>query len=118
MAGTAAEILAFLEALRQRGGAILKPDTVALAVQNQIGDLPRRDKDTGKRFGFLGAVLDDPAAAASPQARGTINWGGIYGHSWFVDLANGLTAVMLTNTAVEGCTGRYPDELRDAIYGV
>jgi CubicO group peptidase (beta-lactamase class C family) len=118
MVGTAGDILVFLEALRERGGSILKPETVAQAVQNQIGTLPREEKDAGQRFGYFGAVLDDPAAAQSPQSRGTIRWGGVYGHSWFIDMANGLSAVMLTNTALEGCTGQYPKDLRDAIYGV
>lgn len=117
MAGTAGDFLKLLEALRNRGTPILNPDTVAQATRNQIGDLPREAKDAGQRFGLIGAVLDDPVAAASPQARGTFNWGGIYGHSWFVDPANGLSVIGMTNTAVEGCIGTYPKDIRNAVYG-
>jgi CubicO group peptidase (beta-lactamase class C family) len=117
MAGSAGNFLTFLEALRNRGTPILKPDTMAQAIRNQIGDLPREEKDAGQRFGLLGAVLVDPDAAQSPQAAGTFRWGGVYGHSWFVDMASGLSAVSMTNTAVEGCNGNYPKEVRDAIYG-
>jgi CubicO group peptidase (beta-lactamase class C family) len=117
MAGTAGDFLTFLEALRDRGGAILQPDTVAQITRNQIGDLPRRPKDAGQRFGYLGAVVADPVAAQTPQAPGTINWGGVYGHSWFVDMVSGLSMVSMTNTAVEGCTGNYPKDIRNAIYG-
>lgn len=117
MVGSPDDLLRFLEALRSGGGAILRPETVAMATSNQIGDLPRDPKDAGQRFGLIGAVLDDPAAACSPQARGTFNWGGIYGHSWFVDPQNGLSMVSLTNTPVEGCLGLYPKQVRNAVYG-
>lgn len=114
--GTASDLLRFFEAIRTGGDPILLNETVALAVQNQIGDVPRREDDVGRRFGWLGSVLEDPAAANSPQQAGTVDWGGIYGHSWFFDPVSGYTMVSLTNTAVEGCTGDYPDQLIAAIY--
>lgn len=114
--GTADDLLKFFEAIRNRGTPILNPDTVAQAIQNQIGDLPRRPHDTGQRFGFLGAVIADPEAAGRPQAPGSIRWGGVYGHEWFVDFTNGITAISLTNTPYEGCNGSYPQEIARAIY--
>jgi CubicO group peptidase (beta-lactamase class C family) len=114
MAGTPEDIAKFLEALRTGGGAALKPETVALGFSNRIGDLYR--KDQGQRFGYFGAVIDDPAAAESPSAAGTVNWGGVYGHSWLVDPANAITIVSMSNTALEGCTGRYPKDLIRAAY--
>jgi CubicO group peptidase (beta-lactamase class C family) len=71
---------------------------------------------SGWGFGFGGSVLADPSAAGSPQSRGTWQWGGVYGHSWFVDPERRLTVIALTNTALEGLLGRFPIELRDAIY--
>lgn len=106
-----------MPASRQGGGPILKPETVAMALSNQIGDLPRRPHDQGQRFGFLGAIVADPRAAGSPVAPGTVRWGGAYGHEWFVDRHNGLTVVGFTNTAVEGCSGQFIRDVRDAIYG-
>jgi CubicO group peptidase (beta-lactamase class C family) len=70
----------------------------------------------GWGFGFGGSVLIDPSTAGSPQSRGTWQWGGVYGHSWFVDPERQLTVVALTNTALEGLFGQFPFELRDAIY--
>jgi CubicO group peptidase (beta-lactamase class C family) len=116
--GTADDLLAFFEAIRNRGTPILKPEIVAQAIQNQIGDLPREEKDAGQRFGFFGAVIVDPVAADRPQAAGTIRWGGIYGHDWFVDFANGITAIMMTNTSPDGCSGLHPRNVTRAIYGV
>ena len=114
--GSADDIFAFFEAIRNRGTPILKHETAALAIQNQIGDLP--GLDPGFRFGFLGAVITDPLAAGRPQAAGSIRWGGVYGHDWFVDIANGITAVIMTNTAVGGNKGPYPEAIRNAIYDV
>lgn len=115
--GTADDLIRFFEAIRQRGTPILKPDTVAQAIVNQVGDLPRRPHDAGQRFGFLGAVIADPEEAGRPQAAGTIRWGGVYGHDWFVDFASGISCVTLTNTPIEGCNGEYPKQVARAIYG-
>jgi CubicO group peptidase (beta-lactamase class C family) len=117
MAGTALDFMTFLEMLRNGGGKVLKPETVGAGMVNQIGDLPRDPKDAGKRFGFFGAVVEDPAATGTPVSPGTVESGGIYGHMWLVDRAAGLTVASFTNTAAEGCNGPYNDELRAAIYG-
>ena len=114
MAGTPSDIAHFLETLRTGGGPMLSREIVELGFSNRIGDLPR--DDAGQRFGYFGAVIDDPVAASSPSARGTVNWGGVYGHSWLVDPANRLTIVSMSNTALEGCTGRYPKDLIRAVY--
>jgi CubicO group peptidase (beta-lactamase class C family) len=67
-------------------------------------------------FGFGAAIVKDPVAAQTPQSSGTYAWGGVYGHSWFVDPELELSVVALTNTAVEGVAGIFPVAVRDAIY--
>ncbi len=114
MASTITDMMIFFDALRDGGGPILQPQSVENAMSNHIGDLKR--DDAGQRFGLFGAVLADPVAAASPQSMGTVSWGGIYGNTWFIDPARGLTVVALTNTAPEGCLGQFPNLVRDAVY--
>ena len=80
------------------------------------GNLPLDVTGPGWAFGLGAAVLTDPALAGSPQSPGTWAWGGAYGHSWFVDPVRKLTVVAMTNTALAGMTGAFPDALRDAIY--
>jgi CubicO group peptidase (beta-lactamase class C family) len=116
MVGTAGDVLTFLEALRTGGAPILKPATVATMMKDQVG-VQAATQGPGWGFGYGWAVLDDPAAAKTPQGAGTIQWGGVYGHSWFVDPKNRLTVVTLTNTAFEGMNGAFTVQLRDAIYG-
>ncbi|MBO0724740.1 MAG: beta-lactamase family protein [Blastocatellia bacterium] len=116
MVGAAPEFLRFLETLRNGGGLLVKPDTAAAMMRNQVGDLPVNARGPGWGFGFGASVLKDPEQAGSPQSTGAWGWGGVYGHSWFIDPAQKLTVIGLTNTAIEGMAGRFTTELRDAVY--
>lgn len=115
MAGTADDVMTLLEVYNSRPG-LLEPATVAMARQNQIGDLPRREHDAGKRFGFIGAVLADPKAARNPAPVGTVDWGGVWGHNWIIDPVNRMTVVVCTNTTYEGCNGPFRDDILRAVY--
>ena len=115
MAGTAPDLLRLLETLRQGGGTLLPSEWVAEMARDQTAG---RELPDAPGFGFgLGlSVLRDPVLAASPEAAGTWRWGGAYGHSWFVDRAQGLSVVAFTNTLYEGMCGRFVTDLRDAVY--
>ncbi|GHA10943.1 esterase [Devosia pacifica] len=113
MAGTAGDILKFLEMLRNGGNGILSADLINAGMQNQIGTVTR---DPGMRFGYFGAVVEDATAAQTPCPEGTVTWGGIYGHDWFIDPVNKLSVMIATNTATEGSNGQLPKDIRRAIY--
>lgn len=115
MAGTADDVMKMLEVYNGRPG-LLEPATVATALANQIGDLPRREQDAGKRFGFIGAVLEDKQAANNPAPVGMVDWGGAWGHNWVVDPVNRMTIVVCTNTTFEGCNGPFRDDILRAVY--
>lgn len=112
--GTADDVMKMLEVYN--GGSFLKPETVEEAFTNQIGTLPRREGDAGKRFTVLGAMIDDPKAANSPCPVGTLDWGGAWGHNWIIDRTNKLSIAVLTNVAPEGCNGPFREDIRDAVY--
>lgn len=114
MAGTASDVMRLLEALR---GDFLAAGTKAAAFSNQIGSLPRHAKDPGKRFGFLGAVLEDAALAGSPMPVGAVDWGGAWGHNWVIDPGSATTIVVCTNTLFEGCNGPFREEIAGAVFG-
>jgi CubicO group peptidase (beta-lactamase class C family) len=116
MAGNAGDMLAFIEALRTGGAPILQRETVAAMMTVQTGGLPIVNRGPGWAFGFGAAILTDPAAAQSPQSPGTFGWGGVWGHTWFLDPVRRLSVVSLTNTALEGMMGRYTRDLRNAVY--
>lgn len=116
MAGSAGDFLCLLEALRQGGDGLLPNELVEEMGRDQTGGLELPDAP-GFGFGLGFSVLRDPALAASPESAGTWRWGGAYGHSWFVDRAQGLSVIAFTNTLYEGMNGRFVTDLRDAVYG-
>jgi len=115
MAGTAPDFLRLLEALRTNDERLLQAEWVAEMGRDQIGGLELPNAP-GFGFGLGFSVLRDRHAAASPESNGTWRWGGAYGHSWFVDRARRLSVVAFTNTLYEGMSGRFVNDLRDAVY--
>ncbi len=114
MAGTAHDVMKLLEMLRTGGDHLLSPEIARAALSNQIGEI---QGEPGYRFTFVGGLVTDPAAAMTALPKGAIQWGGVYGNTWFIDPAERLTVVSLTNNALEGCNGAYPEMLRAAVYG-
>ena len=117
MVGSASDFMRLLETLRQGGAPLLPPALARQLGENQTAafDLPFWP---GRGFGLGFTVLTDPQLAATPEAAGTWRMGGTYGHSWFVDLAQELSVVAFTNTALEGMAGPFVTELCQAVYGV
>ena len=116
MIGNAPDMLAFIEAIRTGGNSILSRETVRAMMTVQTGDFLIVNRGPGWGFGYGGSILTDPKAALTPQSPGTYGWGGVWGHSWFIDPVKRVSMVSLTNTALEGMMGRYIRDLRDAIY--
>jgi CubicO group peptidase (beta-lactamase class C family) len=114
MIGSAPDVLRLLEAMRKGGAPVLEKSTADAMFHNQVAGTPGQQPGAG--FGFGGALVVDPAALKTPQSAGTLYWGGVYGHSWFVDRTRKITVVALTNTALEGMSGKFPNELRAAVY--
>ncbi|CDM56188.1 MULTISPECIES: serine hydrolase domain-containing protein [Rhizobium] len=115
MAGTAGDILAILETIRRGGAPLLDASTVSAMIRDQTNGLTGLQRP-GLGFGYGWAVVTDPDRAGLPLARGAIQWGGVYGHSWFIDPERSLTVVALTNTALEGLFGAFPFDIGTAIY--
>jgi CubicO group peptidase (beta-lactamase class C family) len=114
MNGSAPDTLRLLEAMRKGGAPVLEKSTADTMFRNQVAGKPGQGPGVG--FGFGGSLVVDPAAVKTPQSAGTLYWGGVYGHTWFVDPARRITVVALTNTALEGLVGKFPDALRTAVY--
>ncbi len=110
MVGTASDYLALLEAIRTGGNPILHPETAAAMTQPQTGDV---DSSPGMKFGFGFAVSTD--YQLSHMRKGSFRWGGVYGGHFWVDPRAKLTVVALTNTALTGTSGPFPQELARAI---
>ncbi len=116
MVGTAGDFMKLLLSLRPDSThRVLKPETVALMMRNHT-EPQVQTLGPGWGFGYGWAILTNPELARTPQGKGTIQWGGAYGHSWFYDPVYDIAVVALTNTAIEGMSGAFPQEVRDAVY--
>lgn len=118
MNGGASDIARLLDAIRSGGDGVVSPDSASAMTSNQIGDLRILFDPTGSTvFGFGGAIMLDPAKAGSPMSPGAWHWGGVWGHSWFVEPVRKTTIVCLTNTTLEGMLGQLPRDLVQAVAG-
>ena len=116
MVGTANDYLQFLEAFRTGQQTVLTPQTHKQFAQNMTGEMLVDMAGEGWGFGLGVAVLKDPKPTGVPMHAGTWGWSGVYGSSFFVDPKARLSVVILTNTALAGMAGEFPDALRKAIY--
>jgi CubicO group peptidase (beta-lactamase class C family) len=118
MNGKAKDIVRFLDTIRAGGAPILSKDTTQQMMSNQIGPLRVIFDPTGNTaFGFGGSILLDPAASGSALSPGSWQWGGVWGHSWFVDPTRKMTIVNLTNTTLEGMVGQMVGDVQRAAVG-
>jgi CubicO group peptidase (beta-lactamase class C family) len=117
MACSATDFQVFLEAMLHGGGGVVSAETAQDMRTNQTGGHAIVTSGPGWGFGFGGAVMLDPAASGSPLPAGAWMWGGVYGHSWFVDPGSQTTFVLMTNTSTEGMSGRLSQELMAAVAG-
>lgn len=93
---TSADYTRFLEAMRQGGEPILGRKSVELMTVNHLGELPNLLPGTGFGLGF--AVRVDPAGAGQLGSVGEFSWGGAYHTQYWVDPAEKLTVVYMTQT--------------------
>ncbi len=73
---------------------ILAPSTVRLMAVNHIGERFAWEKGTGFGLGF--SVLEDVGLRGSVGSVGEYGWGGAYHSSYWVDPAQELVVVYLT----------------------
>ncbi len=92
------------------GHRYLKAATIELMTQSHIGDVPYRPGQTfGLGFGVTTVTPEDGS-----DSKGRFQWSGAYSTFFFVDPANDLYAILMTQTSP--FTGRYGDELRKHVY--
>lgn len=116
LVGTADDFVRFLEVIRSGGAPLLGRAMHAKILTSATGSLATL-RGPGWGFSLAAAVVEDPKAARTPMSAGSIEWGGAYGHSWWVDPSAGLSVVILTNTSFEGMSGKLPGDIKAAVYG-
>lgn len=98
LVSTAPDYARFLQAMLDGGvldGArILAPSSVRLMTANHVGDLYPWSEGTGFGLGF--STAEDLGARGEPGTEGEFAWGGAYHSSYWVDPAQDLVVVYMT----------------------
>lgn len=115
--GTTSDYAKFCQFLLDEGATpsgkqLIKPATLKLMTQNHLGDIPYRD---GQGFG-LGFGIDTEVPEDGLGSAGRYYWSGAYSTFFFVDPANDLYAILMTQ--LSPYTGTYGDALRKHVYRV
>lgn len=78
------------------GVRLLGPKTVELIFANHTGDLPLWLSGPGMGFGLGYSVVLDRAVAHTSDTEGSVSWGGAFGTLFWIDPAEELVAIVLT----------------------
>jgi CubicO group peptidase (beta-lactamase class C family) len=118
MSGTIGDYARFLQMLLNEGeldGArVLRAETVRQMTQNATANMPTlRGPGWGFTLGF--GIVTDPAAAKTRLPAGSYGWGGIYGTQFWIDPANRVVGLVMTQTAIIG-SGPISSPVREAFY--
>ena len=90
---TTADYTRFLEAIRRGGGPILSRKSVELMTTDNLRDI---EVAPGLGFGLGFGTVSDPGLRGEIGSAGEFNWGGAYHTSYWVDPAEKLTVVYMT----------------------
>lgn len=116
MVGTADDFLRFLEVLRTGGAPLLQPASTRALLSNAVGRLYEPARGQGWGWSLMAALVEDPVPTGSPMQPGSVEWGGAYGHNWWLDPQAGICGIILTNTAFAGMAGNLPEQIKKAVY--
>jgi CubicO group peptidase (beta-lactamase class C family) len=94
------------------GHRLLKPGTVALMTQNQIGDV----KQGLNKFGLGFSIVTPAGAAQTGQSVGSYEWGGAFGTDYWVDPKEKLVVLLYTQKFPHNNTPDLVPRFRKAVY--
>jgi CubicO group peptidase (beta-lactamase class C family) len=108
----------FLQMLLNNGSSngrqLLKPATVALITQNQMGEVSQG----GNKFGLGFSIVTPQTAKVPGLSAGSYEWGGIFGTTYWVDPKTKLVALIYTqkypNTTGRDLAGKFKAAVYEA----
>ena len=101
LVSTLPDMVALLRSLLPGGATLLKAETIALMMTNQLPDgmcirFPGQGEIRGKGFGLAGAVTLTPSSIDPAASTGEFQWGGIAGTHWWISPQANLAGVLMT----------------------
>jgi CubicO group peptidase (beta-lactamase class C family) len=100
LVSTLPDMVALLRSLLPGGRTLLKPETIAQMMSNQLpegqwirfanlGEMP------GQAFGLAGGLIVNPSPLIHPDATGEFYWGGVAGTQWWISPKCNMAGVMM-----------------------
>jgi CubicO group peptidase (beta-lactamase class C family) len=100
LVSTLPDMVALLRSLLPGGPTLLKSDTIALMMTNQLPKgvwirFPGLGELHGRGFGLAGGLIVEPSALDDEDERGQLFWGGVAGTQWWVSPKMNMAAILM-----------------------
>ena len=100
LVSTLPDMVALIRSLLPGGPTLLKPDTIALMMTNQLPAgvwirFPAVGEVHGRAFGLAGGLIMEPSAFDHPDARGEFFWGGLAGTQWWISPERSIAGLIM-----------------------
>jgi CubicO group peptidase (beta-lactamase class C family) len=100
LVSTMPDMVALIRSLLPGGPTLLKPETIAAAMTNQLADgvsirFAMTGDQIGKGYGLAGGLIMQPSPIDHPDAAGELYWGGVAGTQWWISPKNNMAGVMM-----------------------
>jgi CubicO group peptidase (beta-lactamase class C family) len=101
LVSTLPDMVALIRSLLPGGPTLLKPDTIALMMINQLPDgvwmrFPIVGELRGKTFGLAGGLILEPSPLDHRDSTGELFWGGYAGTQWWISPKTNVAGLMMT----------------------
>src|SRR4029077_6940458 len=89
LVSTLPDMVALIRSLLPGGKTLLKPETIAQMMTNQLPDgqwirFALMGEQPGKTYSLAGGLIQKPSAFDHPDASGELYWGGVAGTQWWI----------------------------------
>jgi CubicO group peptidase (beta-lactamase class C family) len=100
LVSTMPDMVALIRSLLPGGPTLLKPETIAQMMTNQLPDgqwirFAMMGEMPGQAFGLAGGLIVKPPPLIHPDASGEFYWGGVAGTQWWISPKRNMAGVMM-----------------------
>jgi CubicO group peptidase (beta-lactamase class C family) len=100
LVSTLPDMVALIRSLLPGGPTLLKPETIAQMMTNQLPEgqwirFATMGEQPGKAYGLAGGLILKPGRFDHPDAAGELYWGGVAGTQWWISAKRNMAGVMM-----------------------
>jgi len=100
LVSTMPDMVALIRSLLPGGKTLLKPETIAQMLTNQLPDgqwirFALMGEQVGKAHTLAGGLIVKPTPFDHPDASGELYWGGVAGTQWWISPRHNMAGVMM-----------------------